>query len=52
MLKNDFTLLDAGCGTGENLIDIILNYPKAKIIGIDNYKPDLVIAKKKIYGQS
>ena len=43
----DFTLLDAGCGTGANLIDIILNYPKAKIIGIDNYKPDLVTAKKR-----
>ena len=43
----NFTLLDAGCGTGENLIDIILNYPKAKIIGIDNYKPDLMRARKR-----
>ena len=52
LLKNyaknvDFTLVDAGCGSGANLMDIILNYPKAKIIGIDNYKPDLENAKKK-----
>tara|TARA_B100001989_G_C24546733_1_gene471333 strand:- start:331 stop:1059 length:729 start_codon:yes stop_codon:yes gene_type:complete len=52
LLKNyaknvDFTLVDAGCGSGANLMDIILNYPKAKIIGIDNYKPDLENAKKR-----
>ena len=43
----DFTLVDAGCGKGASLIDIILKYPKAKIIGIDNYKPDLLIAEKR-----
>tara|TARA_B100001248_G_scaffold261824_1_gene254478 strand:- start:4606 stop:5334 length:729 start_codon:yes stop_codon:yes gene_type:complete len=52
LLKNyakgdDFTLVDAGCGQGTNLIDIISEYPKSKIIGIDNYKPDLLIAKKR-----
>ena len=39
--------MDAGCGSGENLMEIILNYPKAKIIGIDNHKPDLNNAKKR-----
>ena len=45
--SDDFTLVDAGCGSGENLMEIILNYPKAKIIGIDNHKPDLNNAKKR-----
>ena len=45
--KGDFTLLDAGCGNGTNLEDIILKYPDAKIIGIDNFKPDIENAKKK-----
>tara|TARA_B100000427_G_C15429950_1_gene560308 strand:+ start:243 stop:971 length:729 start_codon:yes stop_codon:yes gene_type:complete len=43
--RYDFTLVDTGCGTGSNLNDIISRYPDAKIIGIDNYKPDLDIAK-------
>ena len=52
LLKNyakgdDFTLVDAGCGQGTNLIDVISKYPKSKIIGVDNYKPDLLIAKKR-----
>ena len=29
------------------MIDIIFKLPKAEIIGMDNYKPDLVIAKKR-----
>ena len=45
--QRDFTLLDAGCGNGTNLEDIILKYPDAKIIGIDNFKPDIDYAKKK-----
>ena len=45
--QQDFTLLDAGCGNGINLVDIILKYPDAKIIGIDNFKPDLDDAKKR-----
>ena len=45
--QRDFTLLDAGCGNGTNLEDIILKYPDAKIIGIDNFKPDIEDAKKK-----
>ena len=45
--KRDFTLLDAGCGNGTNLEDIILKYPNAKVIGIDNFKPDIEVAKKK-----
>ena len=45
--QRDFTLLDAGCGNGTNLEDIILKYPDAKIIGIDNFKPDIDDAKKK-----
>ena len=45
--QQDFTLLDAGCGNGVNLVDIILKYPNAKIIGIDNFKPDLDDAKKR-----
>ena len=45
--QQHFTLLDAGCGNGINLVDIILKYPDAKIIGIDNFKPDLDDAKKR-----
>ena len=45
--KHNFTLVDAGCGKGKNLGDIILKYPNAKIIGIDNFKPDLDDAKKR-----
>ncbi len=45
--KRDFTLLDAGCGNGTNLEGIILKYPNAKVIGIDNFKPDIEVAKKK-----
>ena len=45
--QQNFTLLDAGCGNGKNLEDIILKYPDAKIIGIDNFKPDIDDAKKK-----
>ena len=44
--KKSFTLLDAGCGIGSNLNSILKKYPKAKIIGIDNYQPDLEIAQK------
>ena len=43
--KSDFKLLDAGCGRGSNLYSVLKKYPKAKIVGIDNYKPDLEIAK-------
>ena len=43
--KSDFKLLDAGCGKGSNLYSILSKYPEAKIVGIDNYKPDLDIAK-------
>ena len=46
--QRDFTLLDAGCGNGTNLEDIILKYPNAKIIGIDNFKPDIDDAKKNL----
>ena len=45
MSKKNFTLLDAGCGIGSNLNSILKKYPKAKIIGIDNYQPDLEIAQ-------
>lgn len=45
--QQNFTLLDAGCGNGINLEGIILKYPDAKIIGIDNFKPDLDDAKKR-----
>ena len=45
--KQNFTLVDAGCGKGTNLENIILKYPDAKIIGVDNFKPDLDYAKKK-----
>ena len=44
--QRDFTLLDAGCGNGTNLEDIILKYPDAKIIGIDNFKTGYRDAKK------
>ena len=43
--KSDFKLLDTGCGKGSNLYSVLKKYPKAKIVGIDNYKPDLEIAK-------
>lgn len=44
--RKDFKLLDAGCGIGSNLDSILKKYPKAKIIGIDNYNSDLEIARK------
>ena len=43
--KSDFKLLDAGCGKGSNLYSVLKKFPEAKIVGIDNYKPDLDIAK-------
>jgi len=43
--QRNFTLLDAGCGNGANLEDIILKYPDAKVIGIDNFKADIDEAK-------
>ena len=42
----DFTLLDAGCGVGLNLIDIIINYPKAKMGNI--YKKNIRSVTKSI----
>ena len=39
--QRNFTLLDAGYGNGANLEDIILKYPDGKVIGIDNFKPDI-----------
>jgi len=45
--QNDFTLLDSGCGKGANLEDIILKYPDARIIGVDNFKLDIDYAKKR-----
>ena len=42
--KSNFKLLDAGCGKGSNLYSVLKKYPEAKIVGIDNYKPDLDIA--------
>jgi 2-polyprenyl-3-methyl-5-hydroxy-6-metoxy-1,4-benzoquinol methylase len=50
--KDDFTLVDAGCGNGSNLNDIITKYPYARFIGIDNYKPDLDIAKIALEGKA
>ena len=49
--KHDFTLVDTGCGNGSNLIEIITKY-EATFIGIDNYKPDLDIAKKALHGKA
>tara|TARA_S200000501_G_scaffold129580_1_gene122443 strand:- start:2602 stop:3333 length:732 start_codon:yes stop_codon:yes gene_type:complete len=45
--QNDFTLLDSGCGKGANLEDIILKYPDARIIGVDNFKLDIDYAKRR-----
>ena len=50
--KHDFTLVDTGCGNGSNLTEIITKYPDATFIGIDNYKPDLDIAKKALHGKA
>ena len=50
--KHDFTLVDTGCGNGSNLIEIITKYPDATFIGIDNYKPDLDIAKKALHDKA
>ena len=52
MKKDDFNLVDAGCGIGSNLSEIIAKYPDATFIGIDNYKPDLEIAKEAFYGKA
>ena len=49
--QHDFTLVDAGCGNGANLGDIILKYPDAKIIGVDNFKPDIDDAKKRFLNE-
>ena len=48
----NFTLVDAGCGNGSNLNDIVTKYPYARFIGIDNYKPDLEIAKTTLRGKA
>ena len=50
--KHDFTLVDTGCGNGSNLTEIITKYPDATFIGIDNYKPDLDVAKKALHGKA
>ena len=44
---NDATLLDCGCGNGENLIGIINSFPHfKKYIGIDNYLPAIESCRK------
>jgi len=44
--KNDYSILDAGCGLGENLDEIFKQNINAKIIGMDIHLPDLKKAKK------
>ena len=45
-VKN-YTILDAGCGKGENCDSLTIQHPNAKIIGMDIHLPDLNIAKEK-----
>ena len=46
--QDEFTLWEIGCGTGENLKNILLRYPKVKVIGIDVSEDMLQIARKKL----
>jgi S-adenosylmethionine-diacylgycerolhomoserine-N-methlytransferase len=41
-----FTVVEVGCGTGFNLLELEKRYPKAKLVGLDIAKPMLDIAKK------
>ncbi len=47
VLKNNWKILDVGCGTGEDLILLNSRYPKVKLYGIDADSKILDIAKKK-----
>lgn len=46
---NSNTLLDAGCGYGDNMIPIKERYPDFKLIGVDKHKPTISEARKKYY---
>ncbi|GEP43327.1 class I SAM-dependent methyltransferase [Brevifollis gellanilyticus] len=41
-------ILEIGCGTGKNLVDLAERFPKAQIIGLDLSKDMLDVAKKKV----
>ena len=44
--KNSRTLMDAGCGYGDNMIPIKERYPDFKLIGVDKHEPTISKAKK------
>ncbi|MES2594145.1 MAG: methyltransferase domain-containing protein [Verrucomicrobiota bacterium] len=41
-------ILEIGCGTGKNLVDLAERFPKAQIIGLDLSKDMLDLARKKV----
>jgi len=43
---NSKTVLDAGCGYGENLIPIKKRYPNFNLIGVDKHKQTILEAKR------
>ena len=46
-LNDDFTILDAGCGSGNDLCAILDNYKNCKAIGIDQSRPSLDMLKER-----
>ena len=47
-----FSVLEVGCGTGYNLLNLAQTYPKATLVGMDLSSDMLAIAKKKSQGTS
>ena len=43
LVKHNPTILDAGCGTGENFIEIHSYLPGATVIGIDNSREAWIV---------
>ncbi|MBL7115208.1 MAG: ubiquinone/menaquinone biosynthesis methyltransferase [Kiritimatiellae bacterium] len=48
-LTDQATVLDAGCGTGDLCLDILLSFPAARTIGIDPSEGMLMLARKKLH---
>ena len=50
--SEDKRILEVGCGTGYNLLNLAQTYPKATLVGMDLSSDMLAIAKKKSQGTS
>ena len=44
--SNNIRILDIGCGTGENTVNLALTYPNAEVIGVDASLGSLNLANK------